>query len=501
MRNSWNFWRKVCRRVGPIIIAGWVAAAGVVANAGNPERTTELVAVLQSQAPLFEKARACQQLGEIGTREAVPALAALLGDEHLSAYARSGLEGIPDPSAAAALRSALRTVEGIQLAGVINSLGVLRDSQAFDALRPLGENPASGVSKEALLALGRIANDKSIRVLRRVLMSGPDALRSDAAAGCLLAAEQQLADRHAKMAAALYDAVRTANLPSVYRAAATHGAILARPAGGAEFLMEQLRGGDPIIQQAALLTIREIPGPGLAEALNAEIAKAGPDLQLPLINALADCHNSKSIDLLESKATGDDPKIRSAALKVLTVIAGPAQASVLLKILVEDRNAADSAMAESSLEQLEGSAVDDMVLRDLRLAKEAHARVQLIGLLQRRGAVNAVPDLLIQAAAPDAAVSLAAFEALGSLAAAKDVTALVALTKACKDEQVRDAAEKAVCRAATSSGSSEAAGAEGVDGVGTLSRACSEDCLGADSHLNGLHQRAADSGSGHEGFQ
>jgi HEAT repeat protein len=460
MRNSWNFWRRVCRKVGPAIIAGWAVTAAVVANAGNPERTTELVAVLQSQAPLFEKARACQQLGEIGTREAVPALAALLGDEHLSAYARSGLEGIPDPSAAAALRSALRTVEGIQLAGVINSLAVLRDAQAFGALRPLAENPASGVSKEALLALGRIGDDKSVRVLRRVLMSGPDALRSDAAAGCLLAAEQQLADRHAKMAAALYDAVRTANLPSIYRAAATHGAIHARQADGAEFLMEQLRSGDPIVQQAALLTIREIPGPRLAEALNAEIAKAGPGLQLPLINALADCHNDKSIELLESKATGDDSKIRSATLKVLTVIAGPAQAGVFLKILVEDRNATDTAMAESSLEHLEGSAVDDMVLHDLRLAKEAHARVQLIGLLQRRGATNAVAELLSQAAAPDAAVSLAAFEALGSLAAGKDVTALVALTKACKDEQVRDAAEKAVCRVATSSGSSEAAGIE-----------------------------------------
>jgi HEAT repeat protein len=429
-------------------------------NAGNPEKTKDLIAVLQSQAPLFEKARACQQLGEIGTKEAVPALAALLGDEHLSAYARSGLEGIPDPSAAAALLTVLGKLEGNQLAGVVNSLGALRDAHAFGALRWLAENPASGVSKEAMLALGRIGDRKSIRFLRRVLVVGPAALRVDAAAGCLLAAEEQLAGGHAKMAATLYDAVRKAKVPAVYRGAATRGAILARQSGQVNFLMKQLRAGDPIVREAALMTIREIPGPGLADALNAEIAKARPEMQVQLLDALGDCHNDQSIELLASKVTGDDPKIRSAALRVLAGIAGPAQAGILLQVLLQDRNADEAGMAESSLERLEGSAVDDTVLQDLKLAKDAHARVQLISLVEHRGATNSVDELLSLAAEPDSAVSLAGFEALGSLAGAKNVSALIALTKACKDEQARDGAEKAVSHVAIRTGSAEAAGAE-----------------------------------------
>ena len=148
----------------PAILAGCALTAGAAAGGGDLEKTQKLVAVLQSQAPLFDKARACQRLGEIGSKEAVPALAGLLADEHLSAYARSGLEGIPDPSAAAALRTALGTVKGGLLAGVINSLGVLRDSEAVGALRPLAEDPASGVAKEALLALGRIATADSIPI-------------------------------------------------------------------------------------------------------------------------------------------------------------------------------------------------------------------------------------------------------------------------------------------------------------------------------------------------
>ena len=460
MQNSVNNLLRITPwRLGlPAILAGCALTAGAAAGPGNPQRTQELAAVLQSQAQLFDKARACQQLGEIGTREAVPALAGLLADEHLSAYARSGLEGIPDPSAAAALRAALSTVKGDLLAGVINSLGVLRDSQAAGALRPLAEDPASGVAKEALLALGRIATDESIVILRQALVAGPEALRADATAACLLAAEKQLADGHAPMAVMLDDAVRTASVPAVYRAAATRGAILARQSGGVEFLMEQLKASDPVARKAALLTIREMPGAALAGALNAELDKAGPELELQLLSALADCHNAQSFELLEAKAAAGDPEVRRAALRVLAGIAGPSQAGVLLKVLLEDRSPAESMVAASSLERMEGAAVDDLVLQTLVSAREARARVQLIRLVEARGSTNAVAELLKQAADPEATVSLAAFGALRSLAGAGEVPALIALTKACKDERARDAAEIAICSASASAGNAEAAG-------------------------------------------
>src|SRR5262249_11024923 len=133
------------------------------------EKTKELVAVLQSDASLFEKARACQQLGEIGTPEAIPALAALLTDPKLTAYARSGLEASPAPSAAATLRDAARNLTGPLLAGVVNSLGVLRDSQAIQILTRLVREPAGGVSKEALLALGNIGTPEAVGVVEETL--------------------------------------------------------------------------------------------------------------------------------------------------------------------------------------------------------------------------------------------------------------------------------------------------------------------------------------------
>src|SRR5215475_587302 len=112
---------KGCKLV--IFIA---AAAAVLGNnsvlAADAEKTKSLIAVLQSDASFYEKARACQRLGESGTREAVPVLAGLLRDPKLNAYARSGLEGISDPSSAAALGEAARTLKGPLLSGVVNSL-------------------------------------------------------------------------------------------------------------------------------------------------------------------------------------------------------------------------------------------------------------------------------------------------------------------------------------------------------------------------------------------
>ena len=70
--------------------------AAIAAHAFAQE--AELLAVLRSDARVQEKSAACRQLARIATKEAVPALAALLGDEKLSHMARYALETIRDPS-------------------------------------------------------------------------------------------------------------------------------------------------------------------------------------------------------------------------------------------------------------------------------------------------------------------------------------------------------------------------------------------------------------------
>lgn len=439
------------------ILAGTPLAPRLTA-AGNPEKTAALIAVLRSDAGLFEKARACQQLGEIGTPEAVPALAACLGDEHLGAYARSGLEGIPDPGAAAALRAALGQVKDRLLAGVVNSLGALRDPEAVGALSALARDPGAGVVKEALLALGRIATAESVQVIRQALEAGPEAHRVDAAAAGLLAAERQVAEGRVENAVALYEAVRLAKVPFAYRVGAARGVIVARKSGGADFLREQLRSEDRAIRNAALLAMREVPSDALASVLNEELETAAPERRLALITALMDCHNAASLAAVRARVGGEDPEIRVASLKVLGKIGGVAEAGVYLKVLADNRGPAEAALAMGQLGGLPTGEVDERILSTLAAARDAGLRVKLIRLLGDRGAAGAVGELLKQAGDPEAKVSIAACRALAVLAGPRELPALLTLIKARGDDAAREAAESAVVGVCARTGHADAGG-------------------------------------------
>lgn len=426
----------------------------------SADKTRQLIAVLQSaEAPFYDKARACQQLGEFGTSEAVPALAAALGDEKLTAYARSGLEGIPDPSAAAALRTAAETLKGNLLIGVVNSLGTLRDEKSVTLLTRLVGDPASGASAEALLALGRIANKDALKILRDTLTKGSDTARANAAAGLLHAAETKLALKRDSDAGDLYDAVRVAKVPAIYRAGATRGAIVARKTKGAELLVEQLRSDERIIRNAALISIRQIPSDRLAKALNAELNRAPADLQVQLLNALIYCHNAESLKVAQAKTSSDDAAVRIAALNVLGSIGGAPEAGVLLKAIVNEARPDEAAMAMTSLSRMNSAAVDQQVMKALASAPDSATRIKYIRLLERRNATTGVPDLLKCASDADSKISVASLIALKSLAGPAELPKLIAINKSAKDDAVRDAAENAIVGVSTRS-AREAQGGE-----------------------------------------
>jgi HEAT repeat protein len=170
-------------------------------------KAAEHLAVLASDAGLQEKARACQELGNYGGPESVPALAALLNHEYLADYARSGLEGIQDPSAGKVLREALGQLNGRNLAGAVNSLGVRREVAAVPDLHKLALDSKRGVAPEALAALGMIGTPEVAKTLQTVLANGPADLRVPAAHAALTAAEQLAKEGNATIARGLLESV------------------------------------------------------------------------------------------------------------------------------------------------------------------------------------------------------------------------------------------------------------------------------------------------------
>jgi len=411
---------------------------------GATPGTQAWIEVLQSDAPIFEKVRACQQLGEFGSKEAVPALASLLNHPRLSTYARTGLERIPGPEARAALRAALDQIQGKCLIGVIHSIGALRDERAVPALIAFTREADPEIVKAALLALGRIANAEALSVVRQTLISGAEKYRPDAAAACLLAAQEQMDQGKADIAQGLYDAVRQARVPASYRIGATRGAIIARKSDRTPFLMQQLRSDDPAIRDVALLTIREIPSDALATALNAELKAAPRDLQIQLIAALKDCHNAQSLQVITTRLESRDPGIRLVALRVLKDIGASDSASTFLKVLRDNRSDEELSIAVSSLGLMEGPEVDELIIKAMSSATRSETRIQLIRLLGERKVTSATDELLQQAANPGPKVSIAAYQALKSLAGQDELPRLIALTRACSDDSVRDAAVAAL---------------------------------------------------------
>lgn len=216
-----------------LLLAGAAQLFGQTAPPATPEQEAKFIAVLKSEdAPLKEKVDACRGLAVMGTKNAVPALAALLSDEKLSHMARYGLETIPSPSVDEALRDALGKLKGRPLVGVIGSIGVRRDAKTVPLLTKLLQDSNADVAQTAARSLGRIATPDAVKALTEALPKASAASRPAVGDACLSCAEALLAKGKRDEAAAMYETVGKADLPKHFRIAATHGAIQARKKGG-----------------------------------------------------------------------------------------------------------------------------------------------------------------------------------------------------------------------------------------------------------------------------
>jgi HEAT repeat protein len=414
--------------------------AAVVATAAGPARAAEdkqskLIEVLKSDAPGAQKAITCKQLAVYGGKEAVPALAPLLADEKLSSWALIALEAIPDPAADEALRDALGKLQGRQLIGVINSIGVRRDAQAVDGLLKRMKEADAEAASCAAAALGRIGGAQVAAILEPALASAPPAVRSAVAEGCILCAEKLLAEGKDAEAVKLYDAVRKADVPKQRILEATRGAILARKSGGIPLLIEQLNSADKGLYYIGLNTARELPGADVTKALVAEVSKAKPEKQAQLILVLADRGDAATLPVMLQAAKSGSDNVRLAAIGVLQRMGNVSCVPVLLESAMES-NAAVSEKSLDVLAELRGKDIDaDLAAR---LAKaEGKTRAILIRLAGQRQIAASVPMLLKAADDADGQIRAAAITALGETVDLGTVPVLIA--RVVKPQQAEDA--------------------------------------------------------------
>lgn len=185
-----------------------------------------LVRILNDPAASdFQKAKACMRAGELGAKEAIPALAALLSNERLAAYGRYGLEPIDDPAAGEALRAALPKLKGKFLVGVIDSIGKRRDAKAGPTFAKMLYDSDVEIAKAAASSLGKIGDQFAMEQLQTALGKTKGVVRMAVADGALICAERLLADGKRDQAMALYAALTVPDMPKPARFGAMQGII------------------------------------------------------------------------------------------------------------------------------------------------------------------------------------------------------------------------------------------------------------------------------------
>ena len=469
----------------------------------------ELVELLgDPNASVFEKAKACQQLAVVGSKDAVPALAALLPDEKLNVYARFGLEAIPDPTVDEALRNAATKLEGRPLVGVIDSIGQRKDAQALDLLKGLLGNSDPSVAAAAAGALGRIGTPEAAECLLEHIANDNPPVRAAVVDACLTCAERLAASdkkEETEVAGLLYAFLakgvvpfsqEEVDIPKHVKVAALGGLFrlktLLEQGEAVDLLAEQIRSQDEAFFNLGLAVTRELPGDDVTTALAAELEKLPPERQALLLRALGDRKEPLPLPALLAAGKSDSSAVRQAAVCLLAKRADPSAVAALLDAALGD-DATIAQIAKEGLGNLSGQEVDAVLVGRLADAN-ANAKVVLFELAGRRRIATAMPNLREALADADASVRLAAIAALGQLIELDDMDLLIGKALAADASAETTAAQNALRTAALRMADRDGCAAklaEHVDGASAANRTYLLELLGEVSGKKALEAVAA----------
>lgn len=388
------------------------------------QQAARAVAVLKkSDATRKEKADACRQLAIVGTPDAVPILAALLGDEEMSHMARYALETMADASVDEALRDALGKLAGRPLVGVIGSIGVRHDAKAAPALaKRLGDAEAD-VADAAARSLGKIGTPEAAKALEGALGGAPAARQLALAEGLFRAAETLAAQAKRDDALRLYDRLRKLDGAHQVRTGALRGAILVRGKDGLPLLREALGSDDYPLVSAALRTSYEMPGAEVTAALAALLGKGSEDKQVLACLALGQRADAGALPALEAAAKAGPKAVRLAAVAAIARVGDTSSGPGLVALFADaEREVADA--AREAFASLPGRPIDDAVMA-MFASDNKEKRLAAMDLIARRRMKTAVPALLQAAADKDAAIRAAALGRVGELGGAAELPALL----------------------------------------------------------------------------
>ncbi len=434
-------------------IASWgvsVAAAQAAISDVPPAPVTseqELIRLLESNASSAEKDAACEKLKISGNSRAVPALAELLRNEELSLSARNALESMPVPEAGAALLKALGQTGGRVEAGIIDSLGVRRETSAVPELLQLLYSQNLDVACASARALGEIGAEESIKPLTGALGRVGSPVREAVADGLLRCAARASQTGENSRGFRIYEALYRSEgkAKADFRVAAYGGMIRTSGQRGLSLLAEGLSGPAGPEQTAALSVASGEDVPGLTETITGVLPRVSPRLQAALIEVLARKGDAAASPAVLSLVSSSEPEVRVHALRALGPLGGPSAVPVLSEFAASG-SPQEQAAARESLVELKRGKIGEMLIEQLATA-DPRVQAELVRALADRGDRRALPRLLYLAERSPDPVRHAAIRGLGLLVDQPELSALIRYVVTTTNEMARAEASVALNQA------------------------------------------------------
>jgi HEAT repeat protein len=425
-------------------ISLWLLAliCPLLARAADATEEGRLIAILQSGASPHDKDAACSQLKRIGTKQSVPALAALLTDEQLSHSARYALESMQAPEAGAALLAALSQTSGSNEVGIINSLAARKETAAIRSLGKLLSDANADVAVGACEALGRIGGANALAALEAAASTSTESI-NDARIDARLTIANELLTQGEEGAARktfqrIYDSEKKGNI----RLAAFRGLILSSGQDGVGLISDAIVGADAARQGAALQLAAKLNGADVTKILVDLLPKSQAPVQIALLQCLAQRGDAGAMPAVASQADSPDSDVRLAAISALGDL-GDGSVALLLAQKAAGAAGPERNAARQSLVDLRRGGVTEALVEAVAGA-EAKVQLELLRALGSRGDKSALPKLTELARSDDDSTRAASCQALASLAGPPQVPNLIHLVVDAKTDDARSEAAEAL---------------------------------------------------------
>ena len=418
----------------------WLLRDYVYARKDDPSARAEcegkLLAFLSAQATPVAKMAACRMLRIIGSERSVPVLEPLLLDADAADMALYALAKIPSPAVDRALLQTLPKAEGATKTAIIAALGDRKSKEAIPALVPLLKRDGADAASAAL-ALGEIGGSASADALSAFLPGAPPGVKPKAASALMKCAEAFLYAKNARAALRIYDSIlNDRSIPAAIRERAMIGRISSSGSAAASVLMDQLKGPDTDMQEAAIAKISEVIKPDAIDPVCGLLPSLSPIAQVQVLAVLSGYPKERVLATIVKAAGNEALPVRVAAIKALETV-GDASVVPLLAGTAARTRGAEQIAARGALGLLKGKPVDEAVLA--LYAQKPPEEIQgelLLAIAERR--MYAAKNMVAAAAqSPVPRIRTQALRALRSIGTPSDISGILDLLVKSADDAER----------------------------------------------------------------